>query len=435
MAILALSIFLVVFGLIIWGVLDATVVSLTGAVLMVLTGILSFDQAIESIQFETLALLMAMMLLVEVAREAGIFSWLAVKIAKLSRGNPLFLFLLLTLTTAVVSSFLDNVTTVVLMIPITIELVKGMGRDARPYVMGEILFSNLGGAVTLIGDSSNIIIGGASGLSFNSFLINLGPPVLVAIVLITLGMVATHWKNHLKPISSDLNKLFLTHILMRKIEYKFLKLSLNRSFMLKCAFGMMLTMLGFIFQHQLGLSVATVALTGALIVLLIAAREVDVHASLRSVEWSTLLFFAGLFVMVDGLQRAGLLDYLANFILSIGQGNYLVLLLVIVWVTGFISMLLNTVPFVTLMVPIILQIQTQIPLDADPNLLWWALSLGACLGGNATVIGSSANVVGVGVARKEGVPISFFGFLKYGLPMTLFSLSVASAYLTFRVLT
>lgn len=434
MAILALSIFIVVFGLIVSGLLDATVVSLTGAVLMVLTGILTFEEAIASIQFETLALLMAMMLLVEVSREAGIFSWLAVKIAKLSRGNPLFLFLLLTLTTAVVSSFLDNVTTVVLMIPITVQLVKGMGRNAMPYVMGEIMFSNLGGAATLIGDSSNIIIGGASKLSFNTFIINLGPPVLVSLVLIVLVMVASHWKNHLRPISSDLSKLFLTHILMRKIEYKFLQMNLNKSFMLKCFFGMVLTMLGFIFQHQLGLSVATVALTGALIVLLLAAKEVDVHASLKSVEWATLLFFAGLFVMVSGMEHAGLLEYLAQFILHLGEGNYLVLLLVIVWVTGFISMLLNTVPFVTLMVPVILQIQTHLPAGSDPNLLWWALSLGACLGGNATIIGASANVVGVGVARKEGLPITFMSFLKYGLPMTMISLSVASAYLTFRVL-
>jgi Na+/H+ antiporter NhaD/arsenite permease-like protein len=434
MAILALSIFIVIFALIVSGLLDATVVSLTGAVLMILTGILTFEEAVASVQFETLTLLMSMMLLVEVAREAGIFSWLTVKITKLSRGNPLFLFLLLTLTTAVVSSFLDNVTTVVLMIPITIQLVKGMGRDPMLYVMGEIMFSNLGGAATLIGDSSNIIIGGASGLSFNTFLINLAPPVLVSVVLITLVMVATHWKKHLKPISSDLNQLFLTHILMRKIEYKFLQLSLNKSFMLKCGLAMLLTMLGFIFQHQLGLSVAIVALTGALLVLLIAAKEVDVHASLRSVEWSTLLFFVGLFIMVAGLEKAGLLEYLANFILNIGSGSYLTLLLVIVWVTGFISMLLNTVPFVTLMVPVIIQIQAQLPVGSDPNLLWWALSMGACFGGNATVIGASANVVGVGVARKEGLPISFFGFLKYGLPMTLISLSVASAYLTFRVL-
>lgn len=428
-----LGIFIVIFVFLTIDVFDAAVLALAGAVLMVILGVLTFEEAIQSIQFETLVLLMSMMLLVEISREAGIFSWLAVKIAKKCKGNPFILFLLLTLTTAVMSSFLDNVTTIVLMVPITIELVRGMGRDPKLYVIAEIIFSNLGGAATLIGDSSNIIIGGASQLSFSAFLINLGPPVLVSVVVISGLLIATHWKKHLKPISNDLSKLFVSQLLLEKIEYKFLKSDLNKTFMVKATAVIVLTIVAFWFQYTLGLGVGVIALTGAVVLLGLSAKEVELSHSLKSVDWSTLLFFSGLFIMVAALQKVGLLEMLTEFVLNISGENYLKLLLVIVWMTGFISMFLNTVPFVTLMVPVILSLQQHVPLDADPALLWWALSLGACLGGNASLVGASANVVGAGVARREGVRISFVEFMKYGLPLTLVTLSIASAYLAIRV--
>ncbi|MDP2625094.1 MAG: ArsB/NhaD family transporter [Candidatus Peregrinibacteria bacterium] len=428
-----ITIFVLVFVLIVFEVFDKAVLAMMGAILMIILGVLDFHQAIGSIEFETIVLLMAMMLLVEVSRESGIFSWLTVYLARKSRGNPLWLFLLFIAMTVFVSAFLDNVTTIVLMVPITITLVKGMGRDPKPYVIGEVLFSNIGGAMTLIGDPPNIIIGGAADLSFNQFILNLWFPVLVSIVVITGLFVATHWKKHLKPISSDLSKLFVSHLLLQKIKHKFLNEHLRKTFMVKSVVVLVFTLLAFLFQQAIGISVAVIALTGAVMLLLVAAEEAELDVSLKSVEWSTLLFFSGLFVMVAGVERVGALNIFSDFIVSIAGENYLVLLLAILWISGLVSMIINSIPFVTLMIPVILNIQLGLTGDVDPQLLWWALSLGACLGGNGTIVGASANVIGIDLAKKQGVNISFLAFMKYGIPLTTISLLISSAYLAFRV--
>ncbi len=427
-------IFLAVFLLIVFEVFDKAVLAMIGAVLMVVIGVLDFEMAIAYIEFETIVLLMAMMLLVEVSRESGVFSFLTVRLAQRSKGNPLLLFLLFCGVTAFMSAFLDNVTTIVLVVPVTIALLKGMGRDPKPYIIGEIIFSNIGGAMTLIGDPPNIIIGGATGLSFNQFIVNLWIPVLGSIVLITAVFVATHWKHHLKPITRDLKKLFVSQLLLKQIKYRFNNLYLNKDFMRKSVVILALTALGFLFQSYLNLSVGLIALAGAVLLLLVAAEEADLEHSLKSVEWSTLLFFAGLFVMVGAVEQVGFLNILSGKILMLSGESYIVLLLAILWISGATSMLINNIPFMTLMVPVIFNIQAGLTGDVDPNLLWWALSLGACLGGNGTLVGASANVIGADLAKKEGVNISFLQFMKYGLPLTLISLVVSSCYLALRVI-
>lgn len=287
--------------------------------------------------------------------------------------------------------------------------------------------------MTLIGDPPNIIIGGAADLSFNQFILNLWFPVLVSIVVITGLFVATHWKKHLKPISSDLSKLFVSHLLLQKIKHKFLNEHLRKTFMVKSVVVLVFTLLAFLFQQAIGISVAVIALTGAVMLLLVAAEEAELDVSLKSVEWSTLLFFSGLFVMVAGVERVGALNIFSDFIVSIAGENYLVLLLAILWISGLVSMIINSIPFVTLMIPVILNIQLGLTGDVDPQLLWWALSLGACLGGNGTIVGASANVIGIDLAKKQGVNISFLAFMKYGIPLTTISLLISSAYLAFRV--
>jgi len=399
---------------------------------MILFGVINFHEAIVSIEFETIILLMSMMLLVEVSRESGIFSWLTVRMAKASKGNPLMIFLLFALTTALISAFLDNVTTIVLVVPVTIALVKGMGLDPKPYIIGEIIFSNIGGAMTLIGDPPNIIIAGATNLTFFQFIANLWIPVLLSIIAISAIFIATHWRNHFKPISTNLKKLFLSHLLIKKITYRFLSTELDRGFMIKSIFAIGITMMAFLLQQQLGLNVAVIAFSGAIILLLLAYKEVEFEHSLRKVEWSTLLFFAGLFVMVGAIEKVGALDYLSEFIVNASGGSYWALLLMVVWISGFASMILDNIPFVTLMIPVILGMQTQLDPTLDPTLLWWALALGACLGGNGTMIGASANVIGLDLAKKEGVQISFLQYLKYGLPLTMVTLIIASGYLVIR---
>ena len=431
---ITIAIFIAVFVLIVFEVFDKAVLAMIGAVSMVLIGVLDFESAIHAIEFETIILLMAMMLLVEVSRESGIFSFLTVRIAQRSKGNPLLLFLLFCGVTAFMSAFLDNVTTIVLVVPITIALLKGMGRDPKPYIIGEIIFSNIGGAMTLIGDPPNIIIGGATGLSFNQFIINLWIPVLGSIGLIGAVFVATHWKHHLKPITSDLKKLFVSQLLLKQIKYRFENLYLNKAFMRKSMAILILIVFVFLFQSYLNLSVALIALAGAVLLLLIAAKEASLEHSLKSIEWSTLLFFCGLFVMVGAIEHVGFLDILSEKILNLGGNSYIVLLLAVLWISGFASMILDNIPFVTLMVPVIFNIQASLIGDVDPNLLWWALSLGACLGGNGTLIGASANVIGSDLAKKEGINISFLQFMKYGLPLTFISLVVSSCYLALRVI-
>lgn len=428
-----LIVFLVIFALIVVEAHEKVVLAMLGALIMVGVGALSFEEAIGAIKFETLLLLMGMMMLVEMARESGVFSWATLKIARKTKGSPLILFCVLMLTTAVTSAFLDNVTTLLLLLPMTIELVRGTGRDPKPYIFGEIFFSNLGGAATLIGDSANIIVGSSVGLSFNQFLFNMGPVVLVCITMVLSGFVLLNWKSHLKPIAKDLRKLFVNHLMIQKIETQFLKEAAKPSFMVKAVAVIVLTILGFVLQEWLGISVAVIALFGAMALVLLATHEVDIHASLRSVEWSTLLFFAGLFVMIGALERVGWLEQVSELIVSMSGGDYLTLLLVVLWVTGLTSMVVDNVPFVTLMIPVILSIQETLPVEVDPTLLWWALTLGAVFGGNGTIIGASANVIGTGLARKQGIRISFLEFMKWGFPLSLFIMSIASVYLALRV--
>lgn len=430
---IVLAIFGVTFFFIIFEIFDQTVMALMGALLMVLVGALNFEEAIHAIEFETIILLLAMMLLVEVARESGIFSQLTVWLAKKSGGNPLGLFLLFMGMTAFASAFLDNVTTIVLMIPMTIELMKGMGRDPKPYILGEILFSNIGGALTLIGDPPNILIGGATGLTFNDFIVNLWIPIFSSIAVIILSFVILFWNRGLKPIGSDLGKLFMSSLLLKKIEYKFLSNYLNKAFVWKSVMVLCITVMGFLLQRWLHLSGAIVALIGAVLLLLVAAEEANLEHSLRSIDWSTLLFFGALFVLVGAVEKVGVLDLLGQKIVSATGGSYAMLLLTILWVSGITSMVLNNIPFVTLMIPVIFNIQQGLAPGVDPNLLWWALSLGTCLGGNATVIGASANVMGVSMARKENIEISFFEFMKIMMPMTLITLIISSIYLLFRI--
>lgn len=425
----AVIIFLVCFVLIILDWFDKSLVALTGALLMILAGILSPEEAISSIEYEAIFILMAMMIVVHIASKSGIFQWLNVKIAALTKGNPFAIFLLFSLLTGVSSAFLDNVTTIVLIVPLTIELMRGMGKDPKPYIFSEIMFANLGGDLTLIGDASNIIIGSASGLNFVDFISNLWIPVSLASVFTILAFMLVKWKD-LKPISGNLVNLFIANVSIRKIKNKFMKTSINKAFVLKVVFVLILTITGFTLQGYLQLPTYIIAFTGAVILALLTHGKVDIHESVKAVEWTTLLFFSGLFIMVAGLEKTGLLLQISELIAN-SSSNIFYLSLIILWTTGLCSMILDNVPFVTVMVPVIIGIQAKFP-GMDTTVLWWALSMGACLGGNGTLLGGSANVVTVGIAKKEGVNIKFMEYLKFGLPFTMGVLIICSGYLFFR---
>ena len=425
-----LSIFLVAFLLIVFEVFDKSIIALSGALLMVIFGVLSPEEAIEAIEFETILLLLAMMLLVNIASKSGIFEWLNVKIASLTKGNPLAIFLFFSVITAVFSAFLDNVTTVVLIVPLTIELLRGMGKDPKPYVFAEIIFSNIGGGLTLIGDPPNIIIAGSTGLSFLDFIVNLWIPILASMILATVVFLVVYWKS-LKPIATNLVKLCIANITIKNIKRNFLKTTIHRDFVVKVILALLLTVVGFLFQHQIGLPNFVIAFAAAMFLGLVTAKRVDIHKAFESVEWTTLFFFAGLFIMVAGVEETGLLDRLSEAVAG-STSNLFYLSLMILWVSGLVSMILDNIPFVTVMIPVIMGIQTHFP-GTDTTILWWALSLGACLGGNGTLIGASANVVSADIAKKNGVNITFLNYMKFSLPLTIGILCICSLYLFIRI--
>lgn len=382
-----------------------------------------------AIAYEAIFILMAMMIIVHIASKSGIFGWVNVKIASLTRGNPLAIFLFFSLLTGLVSSFLPNVTTIVLIVPLVIELLKGMGKDPKPYLFSVIMFSNIGGDLTLIGDASNIIIGASTGLSFFQFIQNLWIPVVSVAIFTILGFVLLKWKD-LKPISDDFVNLFVANIIIRKIKNKFSKGKLDKAFITKVLVVLFLAILGFLFEKQIGFPNYFVAFAAAVLLAILCAKKVGIHESLNAVEWTTLLFFTGLFIMVAGMERTGLLEEISKYI-SNSTSDIFYLSLIILWSCGIFSMIIDNIPFVTVMVPVILGIQASLP-ETDTTVLWWALSMGACIGGNGTLIGGSANVVTVGLAKKAGVHISFIEYLKFGLPLTLGALMVCSAYLFLR---
>lgn len=397
---------------------------------MILTGILTPDQALEAIEFETIFLLMAMMILVNIAAKSNIFVWLNTKIAYVTRGNPLALFLLFSSVTAVFSAFLDNVTTVILIIPLTIQLLQGMGKDPKPFVIAEIIFSNIGGGMTLIGDPPNIIIGGAANLKFMDFIQNLYIPIFFSALFTFIVFIILYWEK-IKPLTKDLVELHIAFILIEKIRREFVKTTLHTDFIVKVLLILFATVVSFIMEEHTGIPTYISALSGAVLLGITTSKRMNIHEAFESVEWSTLFFFSGLFIMVKGVEMTGLLEVLSHWVANYSTDLF-ILSILILWVSGFVSMILDNIPFVTIMIPVIMGIQEKIDLSSDPHLLWWALSLGACLGGNATLIGASANVVAADISKKNNVHISFLEYMKISFPITIGILTICTIYLYFR---
>ena len=429
LSLLTFVIFGIAFLFIIFEWYDKSIIALGGALLMIFCGILTPEEAYHAIEYETILLLMAMMLLVNISAQSGIFNWLSIKIAKITRGNPLAIFILFSLVTAILSAFLDNVTTVILIIPITIQLINGMGKDPKPFIMAEIIFSNIGGALTLIGDPPNIIIGGATGFSFLDFIVNLWIPILFSLIFSLLIFCLVYWKK-IKPNVNDLIELHIANILIKKIQYTFIKKPMHLDFIIKSIGVLLLTVGCFLVRKWIGVPTYLIAFGSAILLAFLTANRIQIHKSFESVEWTTLFFFGGLFIMVAGIEKTGILETL-SFSIAHSTSNLFYLALMILWISGFVSMILDNIPFVTIMIPVILGIQSQF--NIDTSILWWALSLGACLGGNATLVGASANLVSVGIAKKHNVNISFFEYMKFSLPLTISILILCSVYLFFVI--
>lgn len=426
---LAIIIFLVTYAIIISEKINRAVIALFGAALMVILGILDLHKAFsEYIEWSTITLLIGMMILVGITNKTGVFQYVAIRAAKAAKGDPLRILLIMSILTAVGSAFLDNVTTVLLVVPVTFSIARMLQVNPVPFLISEIISSNVGGTATLIGDPPNIMIGSANPhLTFNAFLLNLAP-VTVLIMGSTLLLLYGIYKKQLLPNPEHQAKL------MAMDERECIK---DPVLMRKSLIILSLTILGFILHSFIHLEAAVVAITGAVLLMLFGLKEHEVEEAFDHVEWVTIFFFAGLFSLVGGLQEVGFIRSLAIKTLEITNGDIGVASLLVLWGSGIASATIDNIPFVATMIPLIKEMADGLGLAVDSpqiNTLWWSLALGACLGGNGTIIGASANVIVADLASKEGKSFSYMEFLKIGAPITLVSLVIAQGYVYLRYL-
>nr|WP_239585366.1 ArsB/NhaD family transporter [Amphibacillus cookii] len=421
---LAVSIFIICYFFIILGKVNQALVAMTGGTLLMITHIYSWEEAFRwYINWDTIALLFSMMVIVSITERTGLFHYVAVSFAQAVKGKPVSLLVGSSVLTAIGSALLDNVTTVLLFVPIMLAITKRLHLPAFPYLMMIIFSSNIGGTATLIGDPPNIMIGQAvEHFSFLSFIIHLGPIVVLLLGIVNIFMVVI-FKKHLV-VDPELVKQ-----LLKQNPAYYLQ---NKTMLLQSIAVLILTMLGFIFHSALNLDLTTVAVSAAILLLLLTEQQYSINKVFEKVEWETLFFFLGLFVLVGGLEEVGVLDFIAQHLIYLTRGDLISTSIGLLWVSGLISQFINNVPFVAAMIPVIQEFQSFGIDYLDP--LWWGLALGACLGGNGTLIGASANVVVAGIAEGEGERISFLQFLKFGLPLVFLSLVLSTIYLVLRYL-
>ena len=418
---LAGAIFIGIYALIVTEKVHRTLAALLGASLVILLKLVDQHEAFASVDFNVIFLLAGMMIIANVMAKTGIFQWLAVEAVRRTQGRPYRLLVVTSVITAVVSAFLDNVTTVVLLTPITFFVAQRLGTSPVPFLISQVLASNIGGTATLIGDPPNIIIGSQMGKDFNDFLLNLAP---VATAALAVYLLIARWlfRDELRVAVSALEPDDIERLVAE--ERKITNVPLMR-----LSLGVMaLTIVGFLLSRPLGLEGATIALTGA-VILMIVARE-DVHEIFNTVEWPTLFFFIGLFILVGAVVKAGIISDLATGVLSLTGGRTDLAALMVLWMSGFISAIVDNIPYTVTMVPLIQALGQNV--DREP--LIWALALGANLGGNATIVGASANVVVASMSEARGYPITFVQYLRYGVPATLATMVVATIDIWLRYL-
>ena len=415
----ALAVFLFTYGLIMSERIHRTVAAMFGAAVVMMLKVVPWEKLPEYLDLDTIFLLAGMMIIVNTARNSGLFEYLAIKTAKLAKGSPIRVLLLFSVVTALVSSFLDNVTTVLLLTPMLLYISKLMEINPMPFLLSEIFASNIGGAATLIGDPPNIMIGSAAKLSFMDFILNMSPIAFIDL-LVSIVLIYFIYRGALKVDERDREKINRT--LERLDEKAAIKdLALFRKSIATIGLVVML----FFLHDRLGVEPAVVALFGASFILLWSREKPE--EVLEKVEWATLFFFGGLFIIVGGLVETGLIGQLANWITShiVGEGEALI---AIAWFSAFASAIIDNIPFTATMIPLIKAMGGS--LNVYP--LWWALSLGACLGGNGTAIGASANVVVIGIAEREGVKITFGDFLKIGMFIMMATVAIGVGLLWIR---
>ncbi len=415
--ILALVIFIGVYILITFEIINKTLAALLGASIFLAFSFLHQEEAFKLIDWNVIFLLISMMIIVGITKDTGLFQFVAIKLAKLSRGNGFVILLLLSVVTAVFSAFLDNVTTVLILAPITILIAVELGLSPTPFIISEALASNIGGTATLIGDPPNIMIGSAAGLTFNDFLLNLGPLILILIGVFVI-MAYLFWGK----------KMHVTNERKARImdfdEKKSLK---DKGLLIKSLLVLGLVITGFVLHGVFKIEAATVALVGATLLMILSGKK-EVEKIFHEVEWTTIFFFIGLFIMVGTLDELGVIKAMSHGLLNLTQGDIKKTSIILLWGSGFLSAIIDNIPYVATMIPLIKGMDGHMAGAQSITVLWWVLSIGACLGGNGTLIGASANVVAAGISEKNGHKISFMEFTKYGVIVTVVNLAISSVY-------
>lgn len=413
--VIAISIFLLTYMLIISEKFHRASIALLGAFAMLIFHIQAQEAAIEHIDFNTIGLLIGMMVIVTIMKKSGIFEYMAIKAAKLAKGDPWKIVVFFCIITALASALLDNVTTIMLIVPVTLVITDALGLNPIPFLFPEVLIANIGGTATLIGDPPNIMIGSAANLGFMDFIINLAP-VVVVIFIVTMFLLKIIYKNAYA-CEEGKKKFVLTmdeHLAIR-----------DKVLLKKSLFVLAGVVVGFLLHQYLHYESATIAMFGAAVLLVIS--KVDPEDVFLEIEWPTIFFFAALFILVGVMEEVGVIEFLAMKLIDLTAGNPLVTVMLILWGSAIASAFLDNIPFVATMIPLIKSIVLITGMNAMP--LWWALSLGACLGGNGTIVGASANVIVSGMLEKHGHKIGFVQFMKVAFPLMLVSIVISSIYL------
>lgn len=418
-SVLAIIIFIITYAIIISEKINRMVIALFSATLVILLNILSQDEALNFIDANTLILLISMMIIVNILKRTGIFEFLSIKIAKISKGNPTKILIMFSLFTGISSAFLDNVTTILLVAPVTIVITKVLDISPIPFILSEVMIANIAGTATLIGDPPNIMIGSKTSLTFMDFLKNLSP-VIIIITILTLFLFKFIFKNSLITSDDKVNEIYSMNENLMIKDITLLK---------KSSIILILTIIGFLLSHNLHLKESFIALIGASTLMLIS--NIEPEEIINEIEWSTIFFFTALFILVGSLEKVGIISLMANKLIEITNGNLFLTAMAILWGSAIASAFLDNIPFVTTMIPLIISISNSMP-NIDITPLWWALSLGACLGGNGTIIGASANVIACGILEKRGIKIKFSYFFKIGMPVMLISILISSIYIKLR---
>ena len=429
--VLAALIFIATYVVIMTERVNRAIVAGLSAGLMIFLGILNQEAAVRGVDFNTIGLLIGMMVIVAITRQSGVFQYLAIWSAKKVNASPWGILAMLSVVTAVTSALLDNVTTVLLIVPVALLITEELKVSAYPYLFSMIVSSNIGGTATLIGDPPNIMIGSAIGLTFNDFVFNTAP-VIVVVMAATLLPIYLIWGRKLKAAAEDRQRV---------MDFNEREAITDAQLLKKCLAVIAVVIMGFVFAHGLGLEAATIALFGAAVLLLLQCwphgadeqSKLVTHA-FTECEWITIFFFVGLFIVVHGLDSTGALKLLADQLLALTGGDLTATTMTILWASAILSAFVDNIPFVATMIPLV---KAMAPTFGGPEglmPLWWALSLGACLGGNGTLIGASANLVVAGFAERAGQPIRFMPFLLTAFPMMLMSVAICTVYLYWRYL-